>query len=158
LIFAYNYQIVLLRKYKTICLNPSEIFCPPLPQNVLDPKKASFIEKMRNQSIAKIINRNIFRWSFGVVLWEIITLGAFPYASMTDHQLVERVANGLKLHQPSNCSQKMFQFMALKLWNFDCETRPTFQEIQRHLHDFNCHPEVREIISDFSQLVKLFIF
>ena len=30
-------------------------------------------------------------WSFGVVLWEILTLGCRPYATLTDEQVVQQV-------------------------------------------------------------------
>lgn len=42
-------------------------------------------------------------WSFGIVLWEIYTLGGKPYSSIKVEDLVQELKDGYRMEQPSNC-------------------------------------------------------
>lgn len=49
-----------------------------------------------------------FSWSFGVLLWEIMTLGGNPYSSIpTWDNLLEHLKKGKRLEQPPLCSIDM---------------------------------------------------
>lgn len=45
---------------------------------------------------------NYFR-SYGVVLWEIVTLGNQPYMGLTNEQVCQYIVNGGCLNQPEGC-------------------------------------------------------
>ncbi|XP_065224282.1 uncharacterized protein LOC135848315 [Planococcus citri] len=48
-------------------------------------------------------------WSYGVLLWEILTLGGVPYPTFTDMDtLIKDLKSGYRLEQPSNCSLKTY--------------------------------------------------
>jgi len=49
-----------------------------------------------------------FRWSFGVVLWEIVTLGGAPYPGISSQQLLLLLKEGYRMGRPDNCSQCMY--------------------------------------------------
>jgi serine/threonine protein kinase len=54
-------------------------------------------------------------WSFGLVLYELFSFGAIPYAGMTNRQVIEKVPTGYRLESPENCPQEVYQLM-LKCW------------------------------------------
>ncbi|KAJ8034934.1 Tyrosine kinase receptor Cad96Ca [Holothuria leucospilota] len=46
-------------------------------------------------------------WSFGIVMWEIITLGSHPYPGMSSRRVFEAIRNGYRLPQPDHCDNEM---------------------------------------------------
>ncbi|CAH3027417.1 unnamed protein product, partial [Porites evermanni] len=47
-------------------------------------------------------------WSFGVVLWEIVTLGELPYRGVTGLvELHELLLEGARLEKPAHCSEEL---------------------------------------------------
>ncbi|XP_076440638.1 uncharacterized protein LOC143280044 isoform X2 [Babylonia areolata] len=77
-------------------------------------------------------------WSFGVVLWEIFTLGGTPYSSTDTQQLFAYLKDGYRLKRPKLCDQNTYAMM-LQCWNENAQRRPTFPELcgrlQRMLED-----------------------
>ena len=52
--------------------------------------------------------RNVFGRSFGVMLWEIMTLGRTPYPGVENRELLEQIEEkGLKLSKPKPCPNVM---------------------------------------------------
>ena len=43
------------------------------------------------------------QWSFGVVLWEIMTLGKIPYEEVPPEEMLSMLTAGHRLTQPKNC-------------------------------------------------------
>ncbi|XP_014672854.1 PREDICTED: fibroblast growth factor receptor 1-like [Priapulus caudatus] len=72
-------------------------------------------------------------WSFGVLLWEIVTLGAAPYPAVVDTgELLWLLKNGYRMAKPDNCRQKIHDIM-LACWHSRSVCRPTFADIKRRL-------------------------
>ena len=46
-------------------------------------------------------------WSFGVLLWEILTLGQQPYPARTNLQVLHFVRNGGRLDRPPDCPDSL---------------------------------------------------
>lgn len=46
-------------------------------------------------------------WSFGIVVWEILTLGYQPYFGMENIQVIEHIKNGGILQIPPKCPPEM---------------------------------------------------
>lgn len=76
-------------------------------------------------------------WSFGVVLWEIFTLGATPYCELSNEEVPPRVLRGLRLRKFPYISDELYELM-LQCWQIDLDERPTFQQLYLRL------PEVLE--------------
>lgn len=43
------------------------------------------------------------QWSFGVVLWEIVTLAKAPYQAIDSSKMEQHLQAGHRLPQPNNC-------------------------------------------------------
>uniref|UniRef100_T1JAZ3 Protein kinase domain-containing protein n=1 Tax=Strigamia maritima TaxID=126957 RepID=T1JAZ3_STRMM len=67
-------------------------------------------------------------WAFGVVLWEICTLGGFPYASVPDSAFPDYLINGNRLQKPDNCSEEIYLIME-SCWNKAPYLRPDFSDL-----------------------------
>ncbi|BES92162.1 proto-oncogene tyrosine-protein kinase receptor Ret-like [Nesidiocoris tenuis] len=67
-------------------------------------------------------------WSFGVVLWELVTLGASPYPGVTLQNLYHLLKNGYRMQRPANCSKELYEVMR-KCWYEDPDERPTFASL-----------------------------
>uniref|UniRef100_A0A8D9DZJ2 receptor protein-tyrosine kinase n=2 Tax=Cacopsylla melanoneura TaxID=428564 RepID=A0A8D9DZJ2_9HEMI len=65
-------------------------------------------------------------WAFGVLLWEIMSLGQQPYPARTNVDVLHYVRSGGRLNRPANCSHLMYSLM-LKCWSFEADKRPSFK-------------------------------
>ncbi|OQR76820.1 hypothetical protein BIW11_00535, partial [Tropilaelaps mercedesae] len=71
-------------------------------------------------------------WSFGVLLWEIFTLGGTPYVELKSNELQARIVKGHRLPQPRGVHTGLFQQM-LNCWEIDSDERPSFEDLTRDL-------------------------
>uniref|UniRef100_A0AAQ4S4B7 Tyrosine-protein kinase n=1 Tax=Gasterosteus aculeatus aculeatus TaxID=481459 RepID=A0AAQ4S4B7_GASAC len=74
-------------------------------------------------------------WSFGVLLFEIITYGKIPYPGMTKGEVISSVQRGYRMPQPGNCPNELYAIVML-CWKNKPEDRPTFDYMQSVLDDF----------------------
>jgi fyn-related kinase len=84
-------------------------------------------------------------WSFGIVLFEIVTKGGTPYPEMSNAEVLNRVDKGYRMPQPPNCEAKYYSIM-VKCWNKDPVKRPTFESLEHELGDYfvNSEEQYRE--------------
>ncbi|KAK7868921.1 hypothetical protein R5R35_014230 [Gryllus longicercus] len=73
-------------------------------------------------------------WAFGVLIWEILTLGQQPYPARTNLEVLHYVRNGGRLSRPNNCPDQLHHLM-LKTWSYNPENRPTFKYCLETLED-----------------------
>ncbi|XP_078580293.1 tyrosine kinase receptor Cad96Ca-like [Branchiostoma floridae x Branchiostoma japonicum] len=71
-------------------------------------------------------------WSFGVLLWEIVTLGATPYSGMSSRQVMAHVKHGYRMEKPPHCDGKLYSIMAA-CWEEQSTERPSFQQLELSL-------------------------
>ncbi|KYQ51355.1 Tyrosine kinase receptor Cad96Ca [Trachymyrmex zeteki] len=71
-------------------------------------------------------------WSFGILMWEIVTLGSTPYPDMTAREVMRNVHNGYRLERPSHCRSELFRVIS-RCWHADPDRRPEFQILRRDL-------------------------
>ncbi|XP_077866477.1 tyrosine kinase receptor Cad96Ca-like [Saccoglossus kowalevskii] len=67
-------------------------------------------------------------WSYGIVLWEIVTLGSTPYGTMPSAQVINEINRGYRLPRPTHCSRELYDIM-VGCWNVQQEERPTFSQL-----------------------------
>ena len=48
-------------------------------------------------------------WSYGVVLWEITTMGATPYPGVAPESLLNLLKNGYRMTKPQGCSDHVYE-------------------------------------------------
>ncbi|XP_027518081.1 vascular endothelial growth factor receptor kdr-like isoform X2 [Corapipo altera] len=74
-------------------------------------------------------------WSFGVLLWEIFSLGASPYPGVQiDEDFCRRLKEGTRMRSPEYSTPEVYQTM-LDCWHGDPTERPTFTELVERLGD-----------------------
>jgi len=71
-------------------------------------------------------------WSYGVVLFEIVTLGGAPYPFISYLELCKLLKSGYRMEKPDNCPDEMYDTMC-HCWNAIPSQRPTFTELREHL-------------------------
>ena len=71
-------------------------------------------------------------WSFGILLWELVTKGSLPYPGMTNQQVREAVPRGYRMPIPKDCPKPLYQIM-LHCWELYDIKRTTFNNIRHHL-------------------------
>ncbi|XP_046329904.2 fibroblast growth factor receptor 3-like [Haliotis rufescens] len=71
-------------------------------------------------------------WAFGVLLWEIVTLGASPYSTMTLRGVIDAVVAGKRLERPQYCMDELYSLMS-KCWELQPQDRPSFKELVQHV-------------------------
>ncbi|XP_030259937.1 tyrosine-protein kinase Lyn isoform X1 [Sparus aurata] len=74
-------------------------------------------------------------WSFGVLLYEIITYGKIPYPGMTKGEVMSSIQRGYRMPRPDNCPAELYEIM-MSCWKNKPEDRPTFEYMQSVLDDF----------------------
>ncbi|KAM5303557.1 hepatocyte growth factor receptor isoform 2-T5 [Glossophaga mutica] len=67
-------------------------------------------------------------WSFGVLLWELMTRGAPPYPDINTFDITVYLLQGRRLLQPEYCPDPLYEVM-LKCWHPKAELRPSFSEL-----------------------------
>uniref|UniRef100_A0AAY4EQJ6 Receptor protein-tyrosine kinase n=1 Tax=Denticeps clupeoides TaxID=299321 RepID=A0AAY4EQJ6_9TELE len=67
-------------------------------------------------------------WSYGVTVWEMMSYGAEPYASMRPQAVPDLLEKGERLSQPQICTIDVYMVM-VKCWMIDENVRPTFKEL-----------------------------
>uniref|UniRef100_A0A8B9KBM8 receptor protein-tyrosine kinase n=1 Tax=Astyanax mexicanus TaxID=7994 RepID=A0A8B9KBM8_ASTMX len=67
-------------------------------------------------------------WSYGVLLWEVVSLGGTPYCGMTCAELYEKLPQGYRLEKPLNCDDEVYELMR-QCWREKPYERPSFAQI-----------------------------
>jgi len=74
-------------------------------------------------------------WSFGVVLYEILTLAEIPYQGFSNEEVLHHVLRKGMLNIPRNCPETIQKIMD-KCFKWRPSERPTFMEIVSELEPF----------------------
>ncbi|CAI8044869.1 Tyrosine-protein kinase SRK3 (Fragment) [Geodia barretti] len=75
-------------------------------------------------------------WSYGVLLWEIMTMGRSPYPGVENRELLEQIEEkGLKLSKPKLCPPEIYEVI-LDCTQHQPDERPTFGELKDTMAEF----------------------
>ncbi|XP_063779811.1 tyrosine-protein kinase Lyn isoform X1 [Pseudophryne corroboree] len=81
-------------------------------------------------------------WSFGILLYEIITYGKIPYPGMSNADVMSALQRGYRMPRMENCPEELYDIMK-QCWKEKAEERPTFDYLQSVLDDFYTATEVQ---------------
>ncbi|KAM3612751.1 uncharacterized protein V6R79_013889 [Siganus canaliculatus] len=88
-------------------------------------------------------------WSFGVLLWEIFSLGASPYPGVQiDEDFCKRLKDGVRMRAPETASPEIYGIM-LGCWQGEPKERPTFPALVQILGDLlqdNSPPDGKDYV------------
>ncbi|XP_056321931.1 mitogen-activated protein kinase kinase kinase 13 [Danio aesculapii] len=119
-------------------------------------------EVIRNEPVSEKVDI----WSFGVVLWELLT-GEIPYKDVDSSAIIWGVgSNSLHLPVPSTCPDG-FKILMKQTWQGKPRNRPSFRQILLHLDIasadvlgtpqetyFKCQTEWREEVKKHFEKIK----
>ncbi|XP_061106081.1 tyrosine-protein kinase BTK-like isoform X2 [Conger conger] len=73
-------------------------------------------------------------WAFGVLMWEVYTLGKTPYELLNNTDIAQKVPAGLRLYRPQLANDRIYGIMTI-CWYEKPEERPTFQDLVTTVED-----------------------
>ncbi|KFZ52021.1 Tyrosine-protein kinase BTK, partial [Podiceps cristatus] len=73
-------------------------------------------------------------WAFGVLMWEVYSLGKMPYERFNNSETTEHVIQGLRLYRPQQASERVYAIM-YSCWHEKAEERPTFTALLGSIRD-----------------------
>lgn len=103
-------------------------------------------------------------WAFGVLLWELVTLGGTPYPTINNRELLRLLKTGYRMEKPEICNDEIYEIMT-HCWMESPDDRPNFTQIRERLEvmmqkdnpylDFSALDETREYynVPSFNSLV-----
>jgi serine/threonine protein kinase len=71
-------------------------------------------------------------WSFGVLLWEVMSYCQQPYDGWDNQTVLSMLENGHRLEKPKDCPDTVYNCM-LECWNAEARKRPSFEQVVRIL-------------------------
>jgi len=71
-------------------------------------------------------------WSFGILLWEVVTLGNNPYPEVESKDVLTKLEVGYRMPEPQNCPTGMYTEM-YNCWMMRAEDRPSFKTLAVNL-------------------------
>jgi len=79
-------------------------------------------------------------WSYGVLLYEILTVGGSPYPDINARQIAGKIKEGYRMPKPRHLDSKLFDIM-LKCWAKNPNDRPTFNDLRKTMKDMGRNHE-----------------
>ncbi|XP_053777789.1 tyrosine-protein kinase STYK1 isoform X2 [Desmodus rotundus] len=72
-------------------------------------------------------------WSFGILLYEMVTLGAPPYPEVPPISILQHLQRGKVMKRPSSCTHTMYSLMK-SCWRWREDRRPSLRELCSRLN------------------------
>ncbi|XP_026069214.1 macrophage-stimulating protein receptor-like isoform X1 [Carassius auratus] len=85
-------------------------------------------------------------WSFGVLMWELMTRGASPYPDVDPYDITTYLMQGRRLLQPQYCLNSLWSIL-LQCWNPEPEKRPSFPSLVKVIQEIHSSLEGEHYIN-----------
>nr|XP_020141087.1 ephrin type-A receptor 2 [Microcebus murinus] len=93
-------------------------------------------------------------WSYGIVMWEVMTYGERPYWELSNHEVMKAINEGFRLPTPMDCPSAIYQLM-MQCWQQERARRPKFADIVSILDKLIRAPESLKTLADFDPRVSI---
>ncbi|XP_054938386.1 ephrin type-A receptor 2 isoform X2 [Physeter macrocephalus] len=93
-------------------------------------------------------------WSYGIVMWEVMTYGERPYWELSNHEVMKAINDGFRLPTPMDCPSAIYQLM-MQCWQQERARRPKFADIVSILDKLIRAPESLKTLADFDPRVSI---
>jgi len=80
----------------------------------------------------QVFNAESDVWTYGILLWEILTIGGTPYPTISNHKLLGALKSGYRMDKPQMCSDEMYELMR-QCWKENPAERLSFTVIRGQL-------------------------
>ncbi|XP_068699753.1 fibroblast growth factor receptor 3-like [Montipora foliosa] len=77
-------------------------------------------------------------WSYGIVLYEIFTIGGSPYPKIDRMNIVDFLQQGHRMPKPQHVDDELYKIMRM-CWEEDPNARPTFHNLKDTLKNMERH-------------------
>ena len=136
---------------KARSLKPGESsYVPPSTMTVNVPVKWAAPEILSKRKFS--IKSDV--WAFAVLLSEVFSLGNIPYPNMDNAKVKSDVQSGIKMAQPSNCPNEVYEVMKHCL-ELHAKNRPSFDDVYQQLQELYCKNPMNETSSSGSECEDL---
>ncbi|XP_072863818.1 ephrin type-B receptor 2 isoform X5 [Chlorocebus sabaeus] len=88
-------------------------------------------------------------WSYGIVMWEVMSYGERPYWDMTNQDVINAIEQDYRLPPPMDCPSALHQLM-LDCWQKDRNHRPKFGQIVNTLDKMIRNPNSLKAMAPLS--------
>ncbi|XP_021548564.1 ephrin type-A receptor 1 isoform X1 [Neomonachus schauinslandi] len=93
-------------------------------------------------------------WSFGIVMWEVLSFGDKPYGEMSNQEVMKSIEDGYRLPPPVDCPAPLYELMK-NCWAYDRARRPSFHQLKALLEQLLANPHSLRTIANFDPRVTL---
>ncbi|CAK6440653.1 unnamed protein product [Pipistrellus nathusii] len=93
-------------------------------------------------------------WSYGIVMWEVMTYGERPYWELSNHEVMKAINEGFRLPTPMECPSAIYQLM-MQCWQQERTRRPKFADIVSILDKLIRAPDSLKTLADFDPRVSI---
>ncbi|KAA8593567.1 hypothetical protein FQN60_009683 [Etheostoma spectabile] len=93
-------------------------------------------------------------WSYGIVMWEVMSYGERPYWDMTNQDVINAIEQDYRLPPPMDCPSALHQLM-LDCWQKDRNNRPKYSQIVNNLDKMIRNPNALKAMTPLSSGVHL---
>ncbi|XP_031358672.1 ALK tyrosine kinase receptor [Photinus pyralis] len=139
-----NYRCLALdaRRSQVACICPKDWKLDSDGKTCIRKGRAMLPKKMPPEAFLDgIFTAKTDVWSFGVLLWEILSMGYMPYTGCANRQVMQLVTSGGRLEPPTNCPGPIYGIMT-QCWHPDPDQRPNFKLILERLGYCGQDPDV----------------
>ncbi|OTF75306.1 leukocyte tyrosine kinase receptor-like protein, partial [Euroglyphus maynei] len=84
-------------------------------------------------------------WSFGVLLWEVMSMGYLPYPGRGNQEVMQLVTAGGRLECPNSMTPPHVYDIMMKCWHANPEHRPNFEKIIESIGNCLRNPDILNI-------------